>query len=122
MYSTKNTLNLQRHMEFAVEECLASVVDGNPVMFTDLGNMSCHHCIHTEKHFGALLAAPLEVHGQVVGALCFAAKDRRRSFETGTEEILGVLARILSLRLELHKSGRTMEYSSRALVKALSYS
>ena len=122
MYATKNDVNLQRHMDFSVEECLASVADGNPVLWSDLGNMSCHRCIHTEKNFGAMLAAPLELKGNVVGALCFAAKDRRISFEPGAEEMLGMLARLLSLRLELHHHGRLLEYSSRALVKLLSYS
>ena len=122
MYAPQNEFNLQRHMEFNVEECLDSVADGSPVLWPDLGNMSCHHCIHTEKHFGALLAAPLKVHGQVMGALCFAAKDRRRSFDTGAEEMLGVMARLLSLRLELHKNGRMLEYNSKALLKVLSYS
>ena len=121
LYATENDFNLQRHMEFSVEECLYDVADGTPVLWPDLGNMSCHHCIHMAKKFGAMLAAPLEVNGHVVGALCFAAKERRRAFEPGAEEMLGMLARLLSLRLELHKNGRMLEYNAQALVKLLSY-
>ena len=121
MYTTPNTCNLQRRMDFAVEECLAGVAEGTPALLPDLGNLSCHHCIHTEKNFGSLLAAPLEVRGKVVGALCFAATDSRRSFETGTEEILGVLARLLGMRLELRTQGHQLEDNARALVKTVEY-
>ncbi len=121
IYVTKNDFNLQRHMEFGVEECLSGVLDGNAVLLPDLGNTSCQKCIHVEKKFGALLAAPLEMNGKLMGALCFAARDRRRSFEAGTEEMLGLMSRLLGLRLELRKSSKLVEESGRALAKTLEY-
>ncbi len=121
VYVTKNDFHLERHMEFPVEECLIDVPDGNVVMFPDLGNASCEHCLHKEKNFGSLAAAPLYVGGKVQGALCFASRASRRSFDDGAEELLGIMARLLGLRIELRQTGKQLGEASRSLARTLEY-
>ena len=121
VYATKNNFNIERYMEFPVEECLIDVPDGNVVIFPDLENASCLHCLHKEKGFGSLLAAPLYVGGKVLGALCFAAREPRRSFGQGAEELMGIMSRLLSLRIELRQTGKMLSEASRSLARTLEY-
>lgn len=121
VYVTKNDFHLERQMEFAVEECLADVADGNVVMFPDLANTSCEHCLHKAKSFGSLLAAPLYVGGEVQGALCFASRDSRRNYCPGAEELMGLMAKLLGLRIELRQTGKMLSDASRSLARTLEY-
>lgn len=120
-YVTGNDFHLERHMEFAVEECLTDVADGNVVVFPDLANVSCKRCLHTAKGFGSLLAAPLYVGGEVQGALCFASRAARRSFCQGAEELMGLMAKLLALRIELRQTGKMLSDASRSLARTLEY-
>lgn len=121
IYNTSNDFNLERHMEFPIEECLTDVVDGNVVAVSDLGNYSCSRCIHQEKGFGSLIAAPLHVGGKVMGALCFASRESRSSFESSAEETIGIMAKLLSLRIELRQTGKMLSEASRSLARTLEY-
>ena len=121
VYVTQNDFNVQRYMEFPVEECLTNVADDSIVEYPDLGNTSCTHCIHVAKQFGAMIAAPLSVNGKAAGALCFAARNTRRSFDTGAEELIGLMARILSLRIELRQAGKAVSETSQSLTRTLEY-
>jgi len=120
-YATKNDLHLERHMEFAVEECLTDVADGNVVLISDGEALSCTRCLHKAKGLNALLAAPLYMGGKVTGALCFASQEPCRNFPEGAEELIGIMARILSLRLELRQTGKMLSEASRSLAKTLEY-
>ena len=121
MYVTPNELPLERSMSFAVEECLYNVSDGNVALWPDLSVAQCHNCVHIKKDFGSLAAAPLFVGGKVMGALCFASKTKRRTFETGAEELMGLLARLLSLRIELRQTGKMLSQASQAFARTLEY-
>ncbi len=121
MYTTPNELPLERAMAFDVEECLYNVADGNVALWPDLSSAQCHNCVHIKKDFASLVAAPLFVSGKVMGALCFASKTKRRSFETGAEELMGLLARVLSLRIELRQTGKMLSEASRAFTRTLEY-
>ena len=121
MYVTPNDLPLERSMAFDVEECLYTVFDGNVALWPDLSALQCHNCVHIKKAFGSLAAAPLLVGGKVMGALCFASKAKRRSFETGAEELMGLLARLLSLRIELRQTGKMLSQASQAFARTLEY-
>ena len=121
MYVTPNELPLERSTSFDVEECLYNVADGNVVLWPDLSSAQCHNCVHIKKDFGSLAAAPLFVGGKVMGALCFASKTKRRSFETGAEELMGLLARVLSLRIELRQTGKMLSQASQAFARTLEY-
>ena len=121
VYSTKNDLHLERHMEFVVEECLTDVADGNVVLVPNGEALSCTRCLHRAKNLNSLLAAPLYMGGKVTGALCFASKEPCREFPEGAEELIGIMARILSLRLELRQTGKMLGEASRSLAKTLEY-
>lgn len=120
-YVTENDFHLERYMEFAVEECLTDVTDGNVVLFPDLANASCTRCMHMAKGFGSLLAAPLYVGDEVQGALCFASRASRRSFCQGAEELMGLMSKLLALRIELRQTGKMLSDASRSLAKTLEY-
>ena len=121
MYVTPNELQLERSMYFDVDECLYNVAEGNVMLWPDLSLADCHNCVHIKKNFGSMVAAPLLVGGKVMGALCFASKTKRRSFETGSEELMGLLARLLSLRIELRQTGKMLSEASRAFARTLEY-
>lgn len=121
VYVTDNDFNIQRYMDFPVEECLADVADDNVSIYPDLGNTSCTRCIHKRKDFAALIAAPICVAGKPAGALCFASRQARRSFEPGAEELIGLMARILSLRIELRQAGKAVSETSQSLTRTLDY-
>lgn len=121
LYVTANNLPLERGMSFAVEECLQHVCEGNEMLWPDLSHSACVNCVHIKKEFASLMAAPLFVNGKVMGALCFAASSPRRSFETGAEELLGLLARLLGLRIELRQTGKMLNEASRSFARTLEY-
>ena len=91
------------------------------MLWPDLSATSCRHCVHMKQGFASLAAAPLLVGGKVMGALCFASQMPRRSFETGADELLGVLARLLSLRIELRQTGKMLSEASRTFARTLEY-
>lgn len=121
VYVTDNDFNIERYMTFPVEECLVDVPDGNVVIFPDLSSATCTHCLHKEKGFGSLLAAPLYVSGKVQGALCFASRAPRHDFGQGAEELMGIMSRLLSLRIELRQTGKMLSEASRSLARTLEY-
>lgn len=121
MYVTANDFELERSMAFKVEECLYDVADGRVLLWPDLSALSCHNCVHVKKGFNSLLAAPLLVGGKVMGALCFASKSPRRSFESGNEELIGLLGRMLAMRIELRQSGKMLSEASRSFTRTLEY-
>lgn len=121
VYTTKNDFHLERQMEFPVEECLIDVADGSVVMLPDLDNTSCKRCLHKTKGLGALLAAPLYVGDEVQGALCFVSRAARRSFRQGAEELMGLMAKLLGLRIELRQTGKMLGEASRSLTRTLEY-
>ena len=121
LYVTDNDLQIEDTTSFPVEECLLDVKDGSIRLWPDLSTASCHNCVHIKKGLGMLVAAPLVVGGKVMGALCFASKNSRRSLEAGTEDLMGVLARLLSLRIELRQTGKMLSESSRAFARTLQY-
>ncbi len=121
MYVTPNDLQLERSMSFKVEECLYDVADGRVLVWPDLSATSCHNCVHIKKALGSLVAAPLLIGGKVMGALCFASTAPRRGFENGTEELLGLLGRMLAMRIELRQSGKMLSEASRAFARTLEY-
>ncbi len=121
VYSTPGPFQIERYMVFPVEECLFDVKDDNVVVFPDLGNADCKRCIHKEKKFGSLIAAPLYVGGKVAGALCFASDKPRGRFEEGAEELIGIMSRILSLRIELREASKTLGETSQSFIRTLEY-
>ena len=121
VYATPNPFNIERYMVFPVEECLFDVRDDNVVVFPDLANTNCKRCIHKEKDFGSLIAAPLYVGGKVAGALCFAARAPKSHFEEGAEELIGIMSRILSLRIELREASKTLGETSQSFIRTLEY-
>jgi len=121
MYVTSNDLQLERTMAFPVEECLYDVMDGRVLLWPNLSGLACHNCVHIKKGLGALLAAPLLVNGKVMGALCFASTASRRAFENGTEELMGLLGRMLAMRIELRQTGKMLSEASRSFAHTLEY-
>lgn len=121
VYATPSPFNIERYMVFPVEECLFDVRDDNVVVFPDLANTNCKRCIHKEKHFGSLIAAPLYVGGKVAGVLCFAASAPKARFEEGAEELIGIMSRILSLRIELREASKTLGETSQSFIRTLEY-
>ncbi len=121
LYVTDNTLQVEEATSFIVEECLRNVQDGTSMLWPDLSSCACHNCVHIKKAFGSMAAAPLVVGGKVMGALCFASQAPRRSFEAGADEMLGVLARLLSLRIELRQTGKMLSEASRSFARTLEY-
>ncbi len=121
VYATPNPFNIERYMVFPVEECLFDVRDDNVVVFADLANTNCKRCIHKEKNFGSLIAAPLYVGGKVAGALCFASRAPKAHFVEGAEELIGIMSRILSLRIELREASKTLGESAQSFIRTLEY-
>ena len=121
MYVTPNELGLERMSTFDTQECLYGVTDGNVLLWPDLSATSCTHCLHKQKGLGSLVAAPLLVGGKVMGALCFGSKTPRRSFDTGAEELMGLLARLLGMRIELRQTGKMLSEASRAFARTLEH-
>lgn len=121
LYVSKNDFNLQRQMLFPVEGCLSEVAAGNMTAEGRLDEFSCARCVHKEKGFNALLAAPLSVGGTAAGALCFASRCAREEFPSGAEELLGIMARVLALRIELREAEKTIGETSRRLIRTLEY-
>lgn len=119
LYTSDNPFSIERHMEFPVEECLRDVLDGSLTLLPDLEGLSCTHCIHREKKLGALLAAPLVVDGKIEGALCFASATARGRFDVGAEELLGLMARLLGLRIELRQADKMLGAASRVFTRTL---
>ena len=119
LYTSPNALKVERHMSFPVEECLQDVVEGATVLLPDLGGFSCTGCLHQERRLNALVAAPLIVDGKVEGALCFAARRARNRFAAGTEELLGLMARLLALRIELRQADKMLGDASRVFTRTL---
>ncbi len=121
MYVTSNELQLERSMSFPVEECLYDVMDGRVLLWPDLSAATCHNCVHIKKGLKSLIAAPLLVNGKVMGALCFASTAARRSFDNGTEELMGLLGRMLAMRIELRQTGKMLSEASRSFARTLEY-
>lgn len=121
VYATKNDYSIERYMVFPVEECLLDVADDNIVLHPNLAASGCQRCIHKEKDFHSLIAAPLYVGGKVAGALCFASRNSRREFVDGAEELIGIMARLLSLRIELREAGKTISETAQSLARTLEY-
>lgn len=121
LYATPGPFNIERYMVFPVEECLFDVRDDNVVLWPNLKNAHCKRCIHKEKQFNSLIAAPLYVGGKVAGALCFASKSTRVRFEEGAEELIGIMSRILSLRIELREASKTLSETSQSFMRTLEY-
>jgi len=121
MYVTSNDMALERSMAFPIEECLYDVADGRVLVWPDLAGLACHNCVHIKKNFGALLAAPLFVNGKVMGALCFASTSARKTFESGTEELMGLLGQMLAVRIELRQTGKLLSEASRSFARTLEY-
>lgn len=121
LYVTENEGGLERGLSFPVEECLYDVADGRVLLWPDLSAASCHKCVHVKTKLAALVAAPLLVGGKIMGALCFASYTPRRSFDIGAEELMGLLARLLSLRIELRQTGKMLSEASRSLAQTLEY-
>ncbi len=121
VYATPSPFQIERYMVFPVEECLFDVKDDNVVVFADLKNSNCSRCIHKEKGFHSLIAAPLYVGGKVSGALCFASADPRAHFDEGAEELVGIMSRILSLRIELREASKTLGETSQSFIRTLEY-
>lgn len=121
LYTTPNYFRLERHMEFTVDECLREVVYGSVVLTPDLSTQPCTQCLHKAKKFASMIAAPLFIEGRVQGALCFASGTTRRGFPPGTEEILGLMARILGLRIELRETDKLLGDTTRLFTRTLEY-
>lgn len=121
IYSTPNEMGIERFSEFELGECMFDVRDDNVVVFNDLGLAECKQCMHKEKDFGSLIAAPLYVGGKVAGALCFASTKKRPAFIEGAEELIGIMSRILSLRIELREAGKTINETAQSLTRTLEY-
>jgi PAS domain-containing protein len=121
MYVTPNDIQLEKSMSFPVEECLYDVGDGRVLLWPDMADMSCHNCVHIKKDFHSLLAAPLLVNGKMLGALCFASQTSRRGFDSGTEELMGLLGRMLAMRIELRQTGKMLSEASRSFARTLEY-
>lgn len=121
MYVTSNDVQLERTMAFPIEECLYDVSDGRVLLWPDLSGFTCHNCVHIKKNFGALLAAPLSVNGKIMGALCFASMTARRAFDSGTEELMGLLGRMLAMRIELRQTGKLLSEASQSFARTLEY-
>lgn len=121
LYVTPNELEVSRGQFFAVEECLQESLNGGVSLWHDLSDCACNDCIHVNKKLGAMAVAPLQVGGSVMGALCFASKDPRAHFSQGAEELMGILARLLSLRIELRETGKMLDESSRSIARTLEY-
>lgn len=121
VYATPSPFQIERYMVFPVEECLFDVKDDNVVVFGDLKHSACSRCIHKEKGFQSLIAAPLYVGGKVSGALCFASAEPRAHFAEGAEELVGIMSRILSLRIELREASKTLGESSQSFIRTLEY-
>ena len=121
VYATQSDFNLERYMVFPVEECLLDVRDDNVVVFPKLSVTNCKRCIHKEKGFESLIAAPLYVSGKVMGTLCFASRQPRFQFEEGAEELIGIMSRILSLRIELREASKTLSENAQSFMSTLAY-
>ncbi len=121
LYVTENEQGLESGLSFKVEECLYDVAEGQVVLWPDLTDTSCRHCVHIKNNIGALAVAPLLVGGKIMGALCFASFTPRHSFDTGAEELMGLLARLLSLRIELRQTGKMLSEASRSFARTLEY-
>ena len=121
VYATPSPFQIERYMVFPVEECLFDVKDDNVVVFADLKHSACSRCIHKEKGFQSLIAAPLYVGGKVSGALCFASAEPRAHFAEGAEELVGIMSRILSLRIELREASKTLGETSQSFIRTLEY-
>lgn len=121
MYVSPNELALERSMAFPIEECLYDVADGRVLVWPDLSGASCHNCVHIKKDLKSLIAAPLLVNGKIMGALCFASTAARKAFENGTEELMGLLGRMLAMRIELRQTGKMLSEASRSFARTLEY-
>lgn len=122
LYATPNYFRLERHMEFALDDCLRDVTYGSVVLTTDLSSATCSpQCVHKTKHFGSLLAAPIFIDGKVRGALCFASRNPRRGFAPGTEELLGLMSRLLALRIEVREADKLLGDTTRLFTRTLEY-
>lgn len=121
LYVSENKVELDRGMSFVLQECLQGVTDGNVVLWPNLESCNCTDCMHIKKDFKSLLAAPLYVGGSVMGALCFAAKEPVPQFAQGAEELLGILARLLGLRIELRQTCKILDEASRSVIRTLEY-
>ena len=119
LYTSENPFSIERHMEFPVEECLRDVIDGSLTLLPDLDGLSCKQCIHKEKKLKSLVAAPLVVDGKVEGALCFASAATRGKFDAGAEELLGLMARLLALRIEIRQADKMLGAASRVFTRTL---
>lgn len=121
LYASKNDFNLERQMLFPVEDCLAEVLAGNVTVAEDLSSSDCRRCVHKEKDFASMLAAPLCVGGDVAGVLCFASRRPCEHLPAGTEELLGIMARLLAFRIELREAEKTIGETSQRLIRTLEY-
>ena len=121
MHVTPNEQHLETAMSFKLDECLQGVLEGNVLLWPDLENCSCKQCIHCKKGWNSLVAAPVYVGNEVIGALCFASTETHGQFSTGAEELAGILARWLGLRIELRKTGKMLNEASRSFARTLEY-
>ena len=56
-----------------------------------------------------------------MGALCFASMTARRAFDSGTEELMGLLGRMLAMRIELRQTGKLLSEASQSFARTLEY-
>jgi len=121
LYATENDFHLEKGMSFVLQECLQGVLEGNVILWENLEGCDCTDCVHIKKGFNSLLAAPLYVNGSVMGALCFAATQPVTEFVQGAEELIGILARLLGLRIELRQTCKILDEASRSVIRTLEY-
>ncbi len=121
MHVTQNDAQLKQGMTFEVGECLQTVQDGNVILWQDLEVCRSTKCIHHKQKWKSMVAAPLYVGSSVVGILCFASQEYHVPFSNGAEELAGILARWLGLRIELRKTGKMLDEASRSFARTLEY-
>ncbi len=121
LYANDNSLNVEQGMAFLQGDCLRTAAEGNVVLWNDTSVCACRDCIHLKKGLGSLLAAPLYVGEEVMGVLCFASSKPRRNFAQGAEELMGILSRVLSLRIELRQTGKKLDDAARSFARTLEY-
>lgn len=121
IYATENDQHLEEGMSFPTEECLQGVLEGNVVLWPELESCTCNACIHHKRGWTSLVAAPIYVGNEVRGALCFASTHMHAQFSSGAEELAGILARWLGLRIELKETGKMLNEASRSFARTLEY-
>ncbi|WP_424244311.1 PAS domain S-box-containing protein [Elusimicrobium posterum] len=122
IYASDNELNIKKGMYFDEDVWLKEIKEGNVYTTQDSASEN-----ENKKSFSQLngarnlIAGPLVMGGKITGALVFAGQNKNYKFKEGDSEFMALMARLLSLGIELREAGKIVSQDEERLERTLKH-